>query len=116
MDIVYTITIRVKGQSVKWLLSQDFAYSETTHNTSWLLLIVYFGVQKGVERANKIFMPLLFILIFVLVIWSVNLKGAALGLSVYLKPDFSALRTPQIWIDAFSQIFFRMIKTGFGET
>lgn len=73
---------------------------------SWF--IVYFGVQKGVERANKIFMPLLFVLIAILVFWSVNLKGAADGLAVYLKPDFSALGKPQIWIDAFSQIFFTL--------
>jgi len=70
--------------------------------------IVFFGVQKGVERANKIFMPLLFVLISILVIWSVSLKGAALGLSVYLKPDFSLLTKPQIWIDAFTQIFFTL--------
>ncbi len=73
---------------------------------SWL--IVFFGVQKGVERANRIFMPLLFVLIAVLVVWSVNLKGAAEGLKVYLKPDFAMLSSPQIWIDAFSQIFFTL--------
>lgn len=73
---------------------------------SWL--IVFFGVQKGVERANKIFMPLLFVLICILVLWSVNLKGAGVGLAVYLKPDFSLLTKPQIWIDAFSQIFFTL--------
>ena len=73
---------------------------------SWL--IVFFGVQKGVERANKIFMPVLFVLIAVLVIWSVNLEGAAEGLKVYLRPDFAMLRNPQIWIDAFSQIFFTL--------
>ena len=71
-------------------------------------MIVYFGVQKGLERANKIFMPLLFVLIVVLVVWSLTLKGAMQGISVYLKPDFAMLRTPQIWIDAFSQIFFTL--------
>ncbi|MCB9747265.1 MAG: sodium-dependent transporter [Candidatus Omnitrophica bacterium] len=76
----------------------------------WFLcwLIVYFGVQKGVERANKIFMPLLFALTLILVIWSVNLKGAFSGIVVYLKPNFSLLSEPQIWIDAFSQIFFTL--------
>jgi len=78
---------------------------------SWL--IVYFGVVKGVERANKIFMPLLFGLIVVLVIWSVNLKGAAEGIAVYLKPNFTLLKNPQIWIDAFTQIFFTL-SLGFG--
>ena len=73
---------------------------------SWL--IVFFGVQKGVERANKIFMPLLFILIALLVVWSVNLPGAGEGLKVYLQPDFALLANPKIWIDAFSQIFFTL--------
>jgi len=71
-------------------------------------LIVYFGVQKGVEKANKIFMPLLLVLILVLVVWSVFLKGAMQGLTVYLKPDLELLKTPKIWIDAFSQIFFTL--------
>jgi len=70
--------------------------------------IVFFGVQKGVERANKIFMPLLFFLVAALVIWSVNLKGAGQGLAVYLRPNFSLLKEPGIWIDAFSQIFFTL--------
>ncbi len=70
--------------------------------------IVFFGVQKGVERANKIFMPLLFVLVGVLIVWSLSLKGAGEGLRVYLSPDFSLLRNPQIWIDAFSQIFFTL--------
>ena len=71
-------------------------------------VIVFFGVQKGVERANKIFMPLLFVLIMVLVFWSVSLKGATAGIAVYLKPNFELLKDPQIWIDAFSQIFFTL--------
>ena len=76
----------------------------------WVMcwIIVYFGVEKGVERANKIFMPLLLVLILVLVGWSVNLEGARKGIEVYLKPDFSLLRDPRIWIDAFSQIFFTL--------
>ncbi len=73
---------------------------------SWF--IVFFGVQKGVERANKIFMPLLFCLIAVLVTWSVQLEGASKGIEVYLKPDLSSLAKPEVWIDAFSQIFFTL--------
>ena len=73
---------------------------------SWL--IVFKGVQKGVERANKIFMPLLLGLIVILVIWSLSLKGAMSGIAVYLKPDFSQLSNHQIWLDAFSQIFFTL--------
>jgi len=71
-------------------------------------LIVYFGVQKGVERANKIFMPLLIVQILILVFWSLSLKGAGEGIRVYLTPDFSKLADKEIWIDAFSQIFFTL--------
>ncbi len=76
-------------------------------------LVVFFGVQRGVERANKIFMPVLFILTSILVIWSINLPGAKQGIRWYLKPDFSTLSKPQVWIDAFSQIFFTL-SIGFG--
>ncbi len=73
---------------------------------SWF--IVFLGVQKGLERANKFFMPLLFILVAVIVFWSVRLPGAKDGLAVYLKPDFSRLKEIGVWIDAFSQIFFTL--------
>lgn len=76
-------------------------------------IIVYYGIQKGVERANKIFMPLLLFLILVLVVWSISLEGAGKGIAVYLKPDFSKLSEKKVWIDAFSQIFFTL-SLGFG--
>ncbi len=75
--------------------------------------IVYRGVQKGIELANKIFMPLLFILTAILVFWSLSLKGASEGLKAYLTPDFSKITEPKVWIDAYSQIFFTL-SLGFG--
>jgi NSS family neurotransmitter:Na+ symporter len=81
----------------------------------WFLnwLIVYRGIQKGVELANKIFMPLLFVLTAILVFWSLTLKGAGEGIKAYLTPDFSKLSSPKVWIDAYSQIFFTL-SLGFG--
>ena len=75
--------------------------------------IVYRGVQRGIELANKVFMPLLFVLTVVLVCWSVSLDGAIIGIKAYLKPDFSKLTDPEVWIDAYSQIFFTL-SLGFG--
>ncbi len=75
--------------------------------------IVYRGVQKGIELANKIFMPLLFILTTILVFWSLSLKGASDGIKAYLTPDFSKITEPKVWIDAYSQIFFTL-SLGFG--
>jgi len=81
----------------------------------WFLnwLIIYRGIQKGVELANKIFMPLLFALTALLVFWSLTLEGATDGIKAYLTPDFSKLSSPQVWIDAYSQIFFTL-SLGFG--
>ena len=81
----------------------------------WFLnwFIVFSGIEKGLERANKIFMPLLFILILILVAWSVTLPGAAQGVEVYLKPDFQKLKDIKVWIDAVAQIFFTL-SIGFG--
>lgn len=81
----------------------------------WFLnwLIVFGGVQKGLERANKIFMPLLFILTSVIVFWSIRLPGASEGISVYLRWEPERLSDIGVWIDAFSQIFFTL-SLGFG--
>jgi NSS family neurotransmitter:Na+ symporter len=81
----------------------------------WFLnwFIVFWGVEKGIERANKIFIPLLLVLTFILVAWSLRLPGAKAGIAKYLKPDFSILSRPRVWIDAFSQIFFTL-SLGFG--
>jgi NSS family neurotransmitter:Na+ symporter len=75
--------------------------------------IVYRGVKKGLELANKIFMPMLLVLTAILVFWSLTLDGAGVGIKAYLKPDFTMLAKPRIWIDAFSQIFFTL-SLGFG--
>ncbi len=76
-------------------------------------MIVYRGVQKGIELANKIFMPLLFILTAVLVFWALSLDGAMEGIRAYLTPDFEKISKPKVWIDAYSQIFFTL-SLGFG--
>ena len=75
--------------------------------------IVYRGVQRGIELANRIFMPLLFVLTTILVFWAISLEGSFVGISAYLKPDFSEITKPQVWIDAYSQIFFTL-SLGFG--
>jgi NSS family neurotransmitter:Na+ symporter len=79
--------------------------------TNWFIL--YRGVQRGVELANKIFMPFLLLLTAILVFWSITLNGAVDGIKAYLTPDFTRLSDPKVWIDAYSQIFFTL-SLGFG--
>ena len=70
-------------------------------------LIVYNGVEKGIERSSKVLMPLLFILVVVLAVCSVMLPGAEKGIEFLLTPDFSKI-TPDVFLGAMGQAFFSL--------
>ncbi len=69
--------------------------------------IVIGGVKSGIERFNKVSLPLLFVLIVVLTVYSISLPGAMAGVSFLVKPDFSQL-TFRSFADAMGQSFFSM--------
>ncbi len=71
------------------------------------IAIVAAGVRKGIERAVKIMMPLLFVLLILLIGRSITLEGAGEGLRHYLKPDFNAINRDVI-IMAMGQAFFSL--------
>jgi NSS family neurotransmitter:Na+ symporter len=73
---------------------------------------VYFGVQKGIERANMILLPLMFGLIIVMAIWSVSLDGAYAGIEFFMSPDMAVVMEPETWIIALSQAFFTLSLVG----
>ena len=66
------------------------------------------GVKKGIEKASKIIMPVLIVLIFVIAIRGITLPGAASGLDYMFKPDFSKILDGRIWVAAYGQIFFSL--------
>ena len=70
-------------------------------------LIVLGGVKSGIERFNKVSLPLLFVLIVILTVYSISLPGASSGVKFLLKPDFSQL-TPRSFAYAMGQSFFSM--------
>jgi NSS family neurotransmitter:Na+ symporter len=69
--------------------------------------IVYGGVSGGIERWSKILMPIFFVLLISLIIYSNSLEGSSRGLSFYLKPDFSKI-TGKIMLAALGQAFFSL--------
>jgi NSS family neurotransmitter:Na+ symporter len=81
----------------------------------WLVnwLIVYGGVQKGIERAAKVMMPLLFAITLVIIVWALFLPGAEKGVKHYITPDFTRITDLKVWIAAYGQIFFSL-SLGFG--
>lgn len=70
-------------------------------------IIVYGGVEGGIERWAKILMPVLFVLLVGLIIYAVTLEGASKGLSFYLNPDFSKI-TGKTVLAALGQAFFSL--------
>ncbi len=70
-------------------------------------LIVSQGIQKGIEAANKIMMPALFLILIGLIIYALTLPNAMAGVKYYLIPDFSEIR-PQTIFDGLRQAFFSL--------
>ena len=80
-----------------WLL----AFVGMTH------FIIVKGVQRGIEQASKIMMPMLFIIIVLLAVCAVMLPGAMKGLEFLLKPDFSKITSDAV-LGAMGQAFFSL--------
>lgn len=70
-------------------------------------LVVLFGVQKGVEKASRILMPMLVVLIVVVTVYSLTLPGALEGVRFYLLPDLSRF-SPMTVLSAVGQMFYSM--------
>ena len=69
--------------------------------------IVLGGVKKGIEKFSKVAMPLLFVLILVIMVYSLTLPGAFKGVEYLVKPDFSRL-TADACAAALGQAFFSL--------
>ena len=70
-------------------------------------LVIQHGVRDGIERASKMLMPTLFILLLVLVVSSCLLPNAIAGIEFLFKPDFSKV-TPDVLLSALGQAFYSM--------
>jgi len=57
--------------------------------TALLVLVVRQGLKGGIEAANNIMMPLLFVILVILIVRALTLPGVSRGLSFYLQPDIS---------------------------
>ena len=69
--------------------------------------VLYFGVQKGIEKGNKIMIPLLVIILVFLAIRGLSFPRAQEGISFLFKPDWS-LVTPTAVMLALGQAFFSL--------
>ena len=93
-----------------WVISQGVTSNLVFGSIFFLLtiLIVSGGVSNGIEKWSKRFMPLLFVLFAILVVYVLTLDGAAEGVSVYLLPDFDKIFDPKLLTNAMGQAFFSL--------
>ena len=70
-------------------------------------LIIEKGVRDGIERASKVMMPTLFILLLVIVVASCMLPGAEKGIDFLFKPDFSKINS-DVFLAALGQAFYSL--------
>ena len=70
-------------------------------------LVVIFGVQKGIENASRLMMPVLAVLIVVIALYSLTIPGALAGVKYYLMPDFSQFSASTV-LGACGQMFYSM--------
>ena len=69
--------------------------------------VIVHGVRNGIEKASKLMMPTLFVLLLIIVVAACLLPGASKGMDFLLKPDFSKL-TGDVFLGALGQCFYSL--------
>ncbi len=70
-------------------------------------LVIFRGVQKGIEKFSVVLMPLLILLSVIIAIYSVTLPGASEGVKYFLIPDFGRF-SPNTVLAAMGQMFYSL--------
>ncbi len=91
-------------------------------NLPWIIIailvaviVMSLGVSGGIERANKILMPLLFALFVGLGIYIFTLPGSSEGYRYIFTLNPAGLLDPEVYIYAFGQAFFSLSVAGNGS-
>lgn len=79
------------------------------------LFIMSLGIAGGIERANRIMMPILFVLFIILGLYIFTLPGASEGYRYIFTLNPAGLMNPEVWIFAFGQAFFSLSVAGNGS-
>lgn len=112
------------GQLAPYADAGEFAAhfdSVAASNTFWqlagmavTLLIMAFGIGQGIEKANKVMMPLFFALFVGLAVYLAFLPGSAAGYRYIFVLDPRGLADPMVWVYALGQAFFSLSIAGNG--
>ena len=135
MAIGYTVVVgwllkyAVDALTGAWLSNRgveafDAAFSTTASawgNTPWqtvavviAMAVMALGVAGGIEKANKVMMPLFFCLFLGLAVYIATLPGAVAGYRYIFLMDPAGLLDPMVWVYALGQAFFSLSVAGNG--
>lgn len=131
--VAWTLASLIMSFVPSWLNEKDFFTNkilgmdknEVTSfsdlgNISWYILLAYLvvwivvigivsmGVVNGIAKANKIFVPGLFVMLIFIAIYSITLPGAGDGLQKLFEPKLSKLADIKTWTSAFRTGFFTL--------
>lgn len=77
-------------------------------------IILILGVANGIEKVNKVMMPIFFVLFLIILVRVITLPGAMEGVKYMLVPKWEFISQPKTWIYALGQAFFSLSLAGSG--
>ena len=94
------------------LSDANFLLIPTTIGVFLLWVVIWFishrNIDEGIGKISKILIPALFVIMGIIVIYSLTLPGAGVGIATLLSPDWGMLLDINIWLAAFAQIIFSL--------
>ena len=71
------------------------------------IAVVYFGVQRGIERIARIFLPILFGILVLMLFSALGMSGSGEALTFIFRPNFGALEASSV-LEALGHSFFTL--------
>lgn len=99
--------------------AQLTAHFQTVSSTTWRVIlfsiipviltgaVLWYDVNKGIERLSKILMPLMLVMMGFMVVRVLLLDDSRVGLEFFFKTDLSRL-SPNVILEAMGQCFFSL--------
>src|SRR5699024_11786145 len=76
----------------------------------WLIVlgVLFRGVKKGIEVANRIMIQTLVVVFIIIVLRAVTLDGGIEGLNAFFEAVFGEILNSSVWVADYGQLFFSM--------
>jgi len=104
---IFTSLFSVKMSFAEFIANPGYVIPLAAFVILITVLIVLGGVAGGIEKATKILMPALFVLLLIVIARSLTLPGAGKGVEYYLIPDFTKING-HVVLKALTQAFFSL--------